>query len=195
MKDIKYTDQEVLSMIISSTIERNKALKEVYISEKLKQSVKKALSQMGAQATDIMDIYQDAIVIFDRNVRQGKFKGDSTISTYITGIAKWSWLGQRRKNQRMHTTDQIENYDHREEDNTEDQIEVQKRNNDLRRLLDTMDDKCKELLKMYMLSVSMNEIAEKKGLKVQSAKNAVHRCREKLRTIINNSSMAEHLIG
>ena len=194
MKDTNYTDQEVVSMIVSSTDNRNKALKEVYMSQKLRLSVKKAVAKMGAQDSDIKDTYQDAIVIFDRNVRNGKFRGDSTIVTYITGIAKWLWLGQQRKLRRMKSTDQIEIYDGIEDSNAEELVEVEERKHHLRRLLDKMDDKCNGLLKMYMLNLSMKEIAEKRGFtKVQSAKNAVHRCREKLRTIIKNSSFDELL--
>jgi len=174
-------------MIDSGTKGRDIALKEAYQNQKLKLSVRKVISQMGAQSNDFTDIFQDAIIIFDRNVRRGKFKGDSAIITYITGIARWHWLGQQRKNRKTQSTDQIEKYDKAEIDKTEEMIIAQERKEQLRQVMKKLDEKCRDLLKMSMLGLTMKEMAAKKEIAEQSAKNAVHRCRQKLRNIINDS--------
>ena len=43
------------------------------------------------------DIFQDAVACLYQNLRMGKFKGDSSVKTYVHAIAKRLWLSQLRK--------------------------------------------------------------------------------------------------
>jgi RNA polymerase sigma factor (sigma-70 family) len=55
------------------------------------------ISNNGSKV-EAKDIYQDAIIAFYENVRDGKFTGErSTISTYVYAIAKFKWLNQLKR--------------------------------------------------------------------------------------------------
>ena len=43
---------------------------------------------------EAIDIFQEAVIAFYENVRDGKFKGESAISTYVFSIGKFKWLNQ-----------------------------------------------------------------------------------------------------
>ena len=82
-------------MILSSTPERDKALKIIY--ETNKDKVCSYILKNYGTVEEAKDVYQETIIAFYENVKDKKFKGESTISTYLYSIAKFKWLNQLKK--------------------------------------------------------------------------------------------------
>ncbi len=171
-------------MIASGGRKRDEALRCLYLDPVLKKSVFKALSGMGAQENDILDTFQDALIILDKNVREGKFDGRSTLKTYFVAIAKWHQLSKLRKQGRVELKDDMSAHDSFQETDEEKLIVDEEKRRALKEILKKVGDKCRQLLLLYMQSMPMKEIAERNGIKIQSAKNGIHRCRQKLRKMI-----------
>lgn len=145
---------------------------------------------MGAQQDIIDDIWQDAFIIFDRNVRQGKFRQESSIHTYITSITKWCFLNYIRKQTKIDLREDIRALDFEDTYDFESSIINEERKSILRKLIQKLNAECKELLEMYIDQYTMAEIMEAKAYSnIQSAKNAIHRCRTKLRDQIKFESL------
>jgi DNA-directed RNA polymerase specialized sigma24 family protein len=78
-------------------LQRENALKHIYENEKLRQSVTQLIMNNGGNIQDAEDVFQDTLILFDRQIREGNFKGDSTWATYFVGIVKWRWVSVKRK--------------------------------------------------------------------------------------------------
>lgn len=129
------------------------------------------------------DVFQETVILFDRNIRNGTFKGSSSLKTYFIGIARQYWFNKRRS-QKNHLNiadlgdvSQIETpeliYLKEEKQKTMDTI------------IESLGPNCKEVLSLYKLSLSNEEIALQ--LKLSSpelAKKYTYRCREKLRAFL-----------
>lgn len=54
----------------------------------------------GGNEEDAADIFQETVLVFIEQVRRDKFRGDSSIKTYLIGIAKNLWLNEMRSRDR-----------------------------------------------------------------------------------------------
>ena len=50
---------------------------------------------------DAVDIFHDGLLIFNRNLKNGSFRGESTIKTYLYSICRNLWLKQFDRKQRQ----------------------------------------------------------------------------------------------
>jgi RNA polymerase sigma factor (sigma-70 family) len=163
--------------------QRDAALQHLFGDRTRLNRVRKYVIAQGGTDADGQDVFQDAVVLFDRNVRQGKYNGKSTLDTYFFAIAKWRWVTLRRQQQpsAMLPSDdtgiatesadgQVIANDHREL---------------LDKALELTGPDCKKLLKYTGLQLTNEEIARETGhSSPDMAKKAVFRCRERFREMI-----------
>jgi RNA polymerase sigma factor (sigma-70 family) len=184
---------ELLLAFKQGGLERDSALKRIYENEQLRQTVMKLVVSNGGNIQDAEDVFQDTLILFDRQIREGNFKGDSTWTTYFVGIAKWRWVSVKRKFGRdtelkiEHFTVQVESVEARA-------IEDEKREL-IDNILTKIGERCKTLLKLYKLSFSMEEIAQKMGLSSsEMAKKNAYECRKKFKDfVVENPSYSSIL--
>jgi len=178
-----------------SKTQRNEALEAIY-----RNNIEKACSYILANngSTDeAKDVFQEAMVAFYENVRNGKFKGESTISTYLYSIAKFKWLNQIKKNQ-VRTA----HYDRYEQEEFSDGplatlIEDEKKKGILE-LLNQLGEACKRLLiENIYHNASMKEIAKSGNFSSeQVVRNKKYKCLQKLKEIISaNPALIQVLKG
>jgi RNA polymerase sigma factor (sigma-70 family) len=174
---------ELLLAFKQGGLERDSALRRIYENEQLRQTVIKLIMSNGGNIQDAEDVFQDTLILFDRQIREGNFKGDSTWTTYFVGIAKWRWVSVKRKFGRdielkiEHFTGQVESVEARA-------IEDEKRQL-IDEILTKIGERCKSILKLYKLSFSMEEIAEKLGLSSpELAKKNAYECRKKFKDFV-----------
>jgi RNA polymerase sigma factor (sigma-70 family) len=174
---------ELLLAFKQGGLQRENALKHIYENEKLRQSVSQIIMNNGGNIQDAEDVYQDTLILFDRQIREGNFKGDSTWTTYFVGIAKWRWVSVKRKFGRdtelkiEHFTGQVESVEARAIENEKRQL--------IDEILTKIGERCKSLLKLYKLSFSMEEIAEKLGWSSpELAKKNAYECRKKFKDFV-----------
>lgn len=124
------------------------------------------------------EILYEAITSLVFNIRSGKFAGQSKLGTYLFGIAKRKWYKTANKEVSLHERHEGwgEWMAHHEayEDQTlnhGDQKQV------LSQLFDLLGKGCKEVLLLWGQHYSMEEIAQKMGLKnAQIAMNKKSKC-------------------
>ncbi len=159
---------------------RDSALHQFYFNPEIKTWVKSYIQTHGGQEADADDVFQDSIIVFDRNIREGKFLGKSSLKTYLLSIVKWTWLGYQRK--RGVTVELQPDANYELEDSFQDEIIANERSSLIEAAIDHLDKRCQELLRHYKLDYSMKEIAAKMGFSnPEMAKKQAYRCREKLR--------------
>ena len=191
---IAATDAQLLNAIKGKEEERNWALKYFFTNKPLKASVISYVSQHNGNVQDGEDVFQDTVILFDRAVREGNFKGQSSLSTYFIGIAKWRWVSNKRKfggNLEL----KPEQYD-KPVESVEARVIEDERRNVIDEILTKIGDRCKTILKLYKLSYSMDEIAEKLGLSSpELAKKNAYECRKKFKDFVENKPEYKSLLA
>lgn len=121
---------------------------------------------------DAIDIFQDALLIFSRNLKTGLFRGESSIKTYLFGICKNLWLKEIHKKKRaLILASDLQN------DEAED-LDYLKNIERVNQLMDRLQEDCKRILvEFYYNSRSMDELKDLFQLNsVQATKNKKWRC-------------------
>ncbi len=180
------TDEALTGAIRKGGQAREAALKDIYLRAGLRETVLKYILEHGGSRQDAQDVFQEALLILDKSIREGRFEGRSMVSTYFVGIAKWHWVTVRRQRSRFTT------YEATEQESLADEPDVQviqeEERTILQNALNQLGGRCKELLTYYQLDYSMQEIAQKMQYENPDvAKKEAYRCRNRLRDILTTN--------
>ena len=184
---MKYSDEHLIKAISSGdSRQRDWALYQFCNEDSLRGWVLRYVEDHGGNTEDGEDVFQEAAVIFDRNIRQGRFDGKSTLRTYFLAIAKWHWVTYRRKKDPVSEL-KPEHYDGEVESVDAQVFEGEKREI-LEKAIAELDIRCQELLQYYKLDYSMKEIKELLGFSSpEMAKKQAYRCRERLKEVFDRN--------
>jgi RNA polymerase sigma factor (sigma-70 family) len=182
------TNSELLFAIKQSDASRDKTLQQIYADDKLRKTVFTHILQNGGSRQDAEDVFQDTLVLFDRQIREDKFQGQSSWGTYFVGIAKWRWVSLRRKFSRDSTELKVEYHDSPVESVEARVIEGEKLTV-IEAVLSRIGERCQQVLTYYKLSHSMEEIAELMQLSSpEMAKKVAYECRKKFKDYVLNNA-------
>jgi RNA polymerase sigma factor (sigma-70 family) len=190
MAEQNWNDDLIVEKINAGGLERNQVLSTFFKQEKLWNTVIQQVIKLGGSTAEAEDVFQEAVIIFDRNIRAGKFKGQSNLETYFVGIAKWFWIAQRRKKGRE--TELNPEIHDSQEDSHEYLVFEKDRKNLLNQALMQLGDRCIIILKLWAQSFSMKEIAlqvdfTKDGQPDENrAKKEAYRCRKRLSAYVKS---------
>lgn len=135
------------------------------------------------------DAYADAIVKVIRQIKSGKFKAESKLSTYFYSIFYNTAVDVTRKNatNKNMKLEELFEYDHKEQDLIkiiDDKSEVAFIMNQI----DQLGSSCKKILIDWAyLGYSMEEIANRNDLSnAESARSMKYKCLKKLKAILKS---------
>jgi RNA polymerase sigma factor (sigma-70 family) len=140
----------------------------------------------GGSEEDGADIFQEAIVILIDEIREGKFRGESKIKTFLYGIARNLWLMELRTRERRKKRE--ENYMYSEPLIEEAKI-PEKEIGALDLLFNQVGDVCKKiLLGFYYENKSMKMLLKEFDFKnEQVLRNRKNLCMKKLKDLISSN--------
>jgi RNA polymerase sigma factor (sigma-70 family) len=181
------TEDQLLNALQGGGAEREKALKYLfYANNSLLEQVKGYVMKMNGSVEEAEEVFQDAIVAFDEQVRNQQFKGIGPLKAYFFGIAKNKWFSHYKAKKRDITlvewdTDLLESPLEEVEDK---EIKFQILEYGVLQL----NKRCQEMLKaFYTDELSMEEIAIKFNLPhFRRAINQMARCRDYLKNQTKN---------
>ncbi len=181
---LTWTDSSLATAIGGgSQGQRDAALQHLFGNGARFNQVRRYVMSHGGTDADGQDVFQDAVVLFDRNVRQGKYNGKSTLDTYFFAIAKWRWVTLRRQ-QKPGVALAPEDAEPVAEP-ADARIIADEHRAVLDKALEQTGQDCKKLLKYTGLQLSNEEIAQEAGYSSpEMAKKAVYRCRERFRELL-----------
>lgn len=185
-KNIFQNDAALLAALTGSESERRAALQHFFQNPLLLKRVIGHVRAQGGSEQDAKDVFEESFIVFERQVRNGLFRGESSLETYFNGIARWQYLAMRRKTR---PTIEFENVPIPTDSFTPEKILInEERRVMLQRLVAQVGERCQRLLGLFQLNHSMREIREICGYSSdQVAANEVHSCREKLKKAIHQS--------
>lgn len=186
MANTDWTDEALIAGIQNGGSAREEALKRIYLLPGLRETVIRHVLEHGGSRQDAQDIFQESLVLLDRNLREGRFEGKSALSTYFVAIAKWRWVTVRRQ-QGRYTDIAPTHYDAEVESPEAEAIRAEYRQL-FQEALGQIGDRCRDLLRLYQLDHSMEEIARMMQYSnADVAKKEAYRCRMRFRELLENN--------
>ena len=193
LKAHSFSDAQLISMIQGSSGDRDKGLK--YIYRTWGREAADVLKREHAAVEDVNDCVDYGLIRLDASLRAGSFKGQSALKTYYIGICRIHYLSILRGRVRIDPdTDPVDVspvdletpmlYAEREE-----VVSF------VRGVLEKLSLRCQELLHLYMLGFSGEEITQKMigtpgptDKKQENAdRNALFECRARFRRLCQSN--------
>lgn len=180
-------------------------LKQVNINEPVQElyknyyeSVTYYLQSLGGNEEDAADVFQESVLIFIEQVRADRFRGESTINTYLTGIARNVMLNEIRSKSRRSAREV--QYVTKESEEPADEIHhrmfSRENSNRLTQMFESVGDPCKKILRgFYFEDLSMKELLQYTNYEnEQVLRNKKSKCMKFLKDIIlSNKELNETL--
>ncbi|MBK6930670.1 MAG: sigma-70 family RNA polymerase sigma factor [Saprospirales bacterium] len=194
MRATTWNDETLLRAIQGERSGRDAALRHIFQHPEWNKAVDLFVRQYGGNTHDADDVFQEAVIQLDKNIRLNRFEGNSALKTYFVAIAKriwWKMLERRR------STDELQAHHIDGIDEAPDlRLMSEERKSYLRAALGQIGARCKEILQLYQLDYSMEEIASAVGLSnPEMAKKEAYRCRMRLRQFFENNGDWKALVN
>ena len=188
-----YSDQEIIAMISRGGSKRDQAISYVYQWEELKRKLGAFVHKRGGSDGDKEDIFHEGIIAFDRNIRLGKFRAETSLQGYLFSICRFIWNNHWRKAQKEVVVG--EPREQPDEQTPELSLFAKEKKAKLREVLNLLDDTCRKIITYWKEFYSMEEIAQALSLSsAQMAKKYRYRCMKKLMKALDQKpSMVQDL--
>jgi RNA polymerase sigma factor (sigma-70 family) len=186
-------EKNLVAMIQKGGRPREQALSKIYLDSGIKQKLTSMISKNHGNTQDGEDLYQEAVIVLDRNIRDGVFKLEGSLTSYLYSIGKYLWMNHLRKK----SLTLKENFSDHEMISTAlqpDNIMIDdQRKSYLKATLGKLGKRCQGILELWQLSYSMEEIAVKMGLHDASiARKAKYDCQQQLIKLVNENPLTKH---
>ncbi|MCR9286209.1 MAG: sigma-70 family RNA polymerase sigma factor [Bacteroidetes bacterium] len=184
MKSIN--DKELIELLMSGVASKND-LALAYLYKKNYRMVASYIQRNSGTAHDAEDVFQDSMIVLYNQVKRGSFRVESSLGTYLYGIAKNIWYKRLRKAGRE-TELTIEHESIVSEESHLKVLEQTDKSNLIAALLEELGEKCKEVLLLYYFEkLRLRDIADRMNWgSEQVAKNNKARCMKKMRELVGN---------
>ncbi len=151
--------------------------------------IKALIRKMNGSEQDALDIFQEAVIVFYREVKLNKIKDDTNIDGFIYTVARNLYLNKLRTINRMEVFN--DNYENQLSENpaVERHLEMKDSESEMMKLLDYLGEKCKELLKALAFEdLDYEEAAAKLGFASSDVvKTQKSRCKKKLELLLDEN--------
>lgn len=176
--------------------ERSLALHKIFENNDLHSVITKHVLTHRGSEQDAQDVFQETLILFDRQVRLAKFRGTCDWKTYFIGIAKWQWLSTLRRSVPVHVNaEEVRSSQEAVVMDVESGLIDSERREIIDKILEQMGEPCKGVLKLYKLSFSMEEIGQQLGMTPDSVKTRACKCREKFRNFVEKNPHYKNLLN
>jgi len=189
----KYSDELLVNAIKTGGKEEDDAI--TYLIKNEYGKIENLIIKRNGSVADAEDIFQEAISVLIMNIRNGTFKGESSIATYLFAICKSMWFKRFKKY--IRETDYQTNMIAYDVDESTPEIEILEDEQKalLNELFGRLRENCKELLLWWGSSYSMAEIADKLNFSnAQVAMNKKNKCLSQLRNLMDQDPKVQMLV-
>lgn len=190
-----YSDNELIAFIKQGGTQRQRALRQLYKDQTLRSKVVRFVQNNSGNFQDGQDMYQEGLIVFDRNIREDKFRGETSLQGYLYSICRFLWMNQIRKQSKINLTDDHSTMDQTELVTPEVSMVSEERKNLLREVIAQLGERCQKILELWKLSYSMDEIAKQMGFSSAAmARKNKYRCHKSLMDYLEkNPQLMEQL--
>lgn len=160
--------------------QRDKAFIALY---KLFPRIEKLILSKGGTKADAHDVFQEALIILNRNLEKSDFKLTSSFYTYLYSVSRFVW----KDTQKQFSKQELHNLES-EQVSIFDAVIEEKKYQTAEHAFRELGERCQQLLqKFYLKKMSFKAIAEVMQFKSEKvAKNQKYKCLQKAKDIYRN---------
>jgi len=179
------SNQKIVSLFKNG--HREKAFRELY---KLYPRIEKLILSKGGTKRDANDVFQESLIILNRNLEKSDFKLTSSFFTYLYSVSRFVWKDMQKKLSRQESlylkSEEITILNHVLEERKYQYAEL---------AFNELGERCKQLLqRFYIKKMSFKDIAEMMQFKNEKiAKNQKYKCLQKAKNIFKTNFKAVQL--
>ncbi|BDD06606.1 RNA polymerase sigma factor [Aureibacter tunicatorum] len=178
---LSYTDQQIIDAVLG----RENIDKQIrFIYQEHFQVLKNMILRNGGAKEEAEDVFQESVIILIDSIKSGKFKGKSSLKSFLYGIGRNLWLVSLKEKSRFIVKD-VEEDDQIYEMNWNDIVQVNNEENILNKLFNTIGEPCHSLLIAYYYEgLNITELQRKYSdtlANEQVVRNKKSRCLKTLR--------------
>lgn len=136
---------------------------------------------------DAEDIFQEVVVNFIDMVQKDKFRGESTIKTFLFSLNRYTWLNElKRRGRAMVREEKYERGQERVEMDTSHFIADREGKSEVLKIVGELGETCRKILLLfYYENMSMKEILEVTDYETeQVVRNKKYKCLKQLEQMI-----------
>ncbi len=183
-----YTDEQIVAQIKAGGVVREEMLRYLFADSGWRIAALRLIRSLGGTQHEAEDAIQEAFIVLDNHIRTDRYQQIGGLKSYFLGICRGRWYSNRRSVRRLVYSDEPVSKQRPDYDEPEKWTIEKEQREHLRAVIDQMDERCRELLHLYKLNYSMEEIAQ--ALKLRNENNArqrVFQCRQKLAKLIQDN--------
>lgn len=146
---------------------------------------------------DAEDIFQEVVVSFIGIVQKNKFRGESSVKTFLYSLNRHTWLNElKKRNRTLAREEKYERMQDRVEMDTSRLIAEREKKSEVVRLVETLGETCRKILLMfYFENLSMKDILESMHYESeQVVRNKKYKCLKQLEQMINENPILKETL-
>lgn len=147
------------------------------------------MSNSGSRQ-DAEDVFQEVVVTFIDLVQKDKFRGESTVKTFLFSVNRHTWLNElKRRGRALAREEKFENAKDKVEFDTSQYITDRENKNEIIKLVGKLGDTCRQILLLfYYENWPMKQILETLDYEnEQVLRNKKYKCLKQLEEILNSN--------
>ena len=167
-----------------------------YMYEQYFEAVGFEIRGKGGNHQDAADIFQEAVLIVIDKIKSGKFRGDSSVRTFLLGIAKNLWLHEKRTRDRRSGRETQFGASDQPETDVHDRMFSVDSSSIIQSLFNQVGDICTKILSgVYYEKLPMKDLLIKFDYEnEQVLRNRKSRCMKKLKELLSkNPALLEQI--
>ncbi len=187
----------IVADICAGGSKRNAALKLLYTHEKVNRSIAQFVLKYGGDDHDIRYVLQESIIIFDRLIREKRFRSESQWETFLIGIGKNTCRNFMRTRKTWTSLDDVERNELNQSaaDAADTYFDRKELEGTLSGVLDELKPLCREVLMLWAQSYPMDRIADALNLgRPANARKRKYRCMKELMQLIKTRPQVGHYL-
>lgn len=180
------TYQDIIPELRGADIERPvKLLYDLYFEGIIAQ-----ISANGGNREDGADIFQEAVLVLIEKVKTGQFRGDSSIKTFLSAIARNLWLFELRTRERRKKREVVYMTGEDKEVPAGNDFFNKNSNRDLLQVMGEIGENCKKILTgFYYEAKSMRQLLTEFDYEnEQVLRNKKSKCMKKLKELLQTNT-------
>lgn len=180
-----FSDRELLDSLQSGS-RLNECVREIYT--KHFEQLSWFVVNNGGNRQDAEDMFQEVVVNFIDAVQKDKFRGESSVRTFLYALNKHAWLNElKRRGRAMKREMKFDKERDPEQMDVSHHIADLEAKRMVMRVVEQLGDACKKILVMfYYDNLSMKDILEKTEYETeQVVRNKKYKCLKQLEQMLN----------
>ena len=175
---INYSNDELLNGIL-----RNDSVILQFIYKNFYYKINFFIKKNNGDDDDANDVFQEAIIIMYRKIKENSLVLDCSFDTYLYSICRFLWMKQleKRKNEKERIYDNQEYRDDIYDEQLNRTVDMNERYKLYQKHFKNLGKDCQKILQMFFDKVPLKQIAQMMGFKGEKyAKKRKYKCKEYL---------------